>query len=70
MSLETWNFRVQHILESAERIIKYTQGMSFDEFTGETKTVDAVLRNLEIMGEAARHVPQEFQDQHSDLPWH
>ena len=50
-------------LESAERIIKYTQGMSFDEFTGETKTVDAVLRNLEIMGGAARHVPQEFQDQ-------
>jgi uncharacterized protein with HEPN domain len=70
MSLETWKFRVQHVLESAERIFKYTEGMSFEEFSNDTKTVDAVLRNIEIMGEAARYVPQEYQDQHPDVPWH
>ena len=70
MSLDAWNFRIQHILESAERNTEYTLGMSFDEFSSETRTFDAVLRNLEIMGEAASNGPQDFQDQHSGLPWH
>ena len=69
MPRETWLFRIQHIIDSAERIARYTHEMSRDEFVRETMTVDAVLRNLEIMGEAARHLPQDFQDQHASIPW-
>lgn len=43
---------LEDILESAEKIIAYTQNLSYDDFTGDNKTIDAVVRNFEIIGEA------------------
>jgi uncharacterized protein with HEPN domain len=45
---------VEDILESSNKILDYTKGLSFDEFTRDSKTVDAVIRNFEIIGEAAK----------------
>lgn len=44
---------VEDIIDSAEKILEYTHNLSFEEFTKDGKTIDAVIRNFEIIGEAA-----------------
>ncbi|WP_208408269.1 HepT-like ribonuclease domain-containing protein [Dyadobacter arcticus] len=44
--------------------------MSFDEFIQDGKTVDAVIRNFEIIGESANRLPYDFKDSHPELDWH
>jgi uncharacterized protein with HEPN domain len=64
-----WRLRVQDIIECAERIEQYTAGLEFEAFAGSRMTVDAVVRNLEIMGEAARYVPPEVQVRCPEVAW-
>jgi uncharacterized protein with HEPN domain len=61
--------RIADILECIDKIRRYTKGYTFDDFQDDQKTIDSVLRNLEIIGEAARHVPTEIQAYYPDLPW-
>jgi uncharacterized protein with HEPN domain len=61
---------VQDIIESGEKILSYTAGFSFDQFTSDSKTIDAVIRNFEIIGEAANRLPEEFKDKYPDIDWH
>ncbi len=58
------------ILDSAEKIIAYTDGFNYDEFVLDSKTIDAVIRNFEIIGEAANRLPDEIKDCSSVLDWH
>ncbi len=60
---------VEDIVGAIERIQRYTEGMSFEDFIEDQKTVDAVIRNLEIIGEATKHTPDEFKALHPDIPW-
>jgi len=69
MSKRDYRLFLQDILESIERIEEYTEGYDFETFTKDRKTVDAVLRNLEIIGEAARHIPENIRTQHPEIPW-
>lgn len=64
-----WKLRVQDILESIEKILRYTKGMTFEEFKQDDKTIDAVIRNFTVIGEAARHVPREIEERYPELPW-
>jgi uncharacterized protein with HEPN domain len=57
-----------HMLECAERIFEFTRG-GRDEFFADRKTQDAVVRNFEILGEAAKRVPEEARERASDIPW-
>jgi hypothetical protein len=52
-----------------ERIAEYTAGMSYEAFLGNRLVIDAVVRNLEVIGEAARHIPEKVQRQFPDIPW-
>ena len=52
-----WRIRIHDITDAIEKIQKYTMGMSFSEFHADDRTIDAVLRNLAVIGEAARHIP-------------
>jgi uncharacterized protein with HEPN domain len=61
---------VEDIIESANKILEYTSNLSFQEFTGDSKTIDAVIRNFEIIGEAANRLPEDFKDLHSNIDWH
>ncbi|KUH32183.1 hypothetical protein APY94_10755 [Thermococcus celericrescens] len=57
------------ILEAIERIEEYLEGYDFETFVKDRKTVDAVLRNLEIIGEAAKNVPEDIRGKYSSVPW-
>ena len=54
---------------SMEKIEKYIFGLDAAAFASQDLVIDAVIRNLEIIGEAARNIPQELKDQHSDIAW-
>ena len=52
-----------------ERIAEYIHGYSFVKFKQDHKTVDAVIRNFEIIGEASKNLPKDFKESHSEIPW-
>ncbi len=60
---------VEDILQSMDRIERYTRGQTFERFRRSEMVADAVIRNLEIIGEAARSIPQEVRQRHPDIPW-
>jgi uncharacterized protein with HEPN domain len=64
-----WRFRLRHIIEAVEKIQDYVGGMSVEAFLADSKTSDATLRNLEIIGEAARLVPEQVASRHQQVPW-
>jgi uncharacterized protein with HEPN domain len=57
------------ILESAKIAIDYVTGKSWDVFYEDMQCQDAVLRRIEIIGEAARHISPQFQKRHPQIPW-
>ncbi|MFA5906688.1 MAG: DUF86 domain-containing protein, partial [Desulfobacula sp.] len=61
---------MEDIIEALDRIFQYVQEMNYDSWLKDQKTIDAVVRNLEIIGEAAANLPQEIQDQYTDIPWY
>jgi len=48
---------------------EFTHGISFDAFVADRKTVNAVIRSLEVLGEATKHIPATFRNKHADIPW-
>lgn len=69
MSFKDWRVRIEDILEAISRINRYTAGLSMAQFVADDRTVDAVVRNLEIVGEAARRLPPHVVERHRDVPW-
>jgi uncharacterized protein with HEPN domain len=69
MSKRSPGLLVEDIWESIEKIERYTEGMTKDIFQGDEKTTDAVVRNLEIIGEAAGRLPEDFTKRHSEIEW-
>jgi uncharacterized protein with HEPN domain len=62
-------FYLEDILESCGKIERYTAQLSFDQFVEDEKTYDAVVRNLEIIGEAAKNVPEDIRRRYPDVEW-
>jgi len=69
MSKRTEKILIEDIWESIEKIDRYVSGMSADFFMHDDKTVDAVVRNLEIIGEAANRLPAQFKEHHGLIEW-
>lgn len=61
--------RIEDILEAVQEIIQYTDGMIFESFCKDTKTVKAVLYSIAIIGEAVRHIPSDIRARYSEIPW-
>jgi len=57
------------MLDAIERINAFVADMDFADFGADRKTVDAVVRNIEIIGEAAGYVPEDVQRRHPEIPW-
>jgi uncharacterized protein with HEPN domain len=64
-----WRLRVADILEAVARIERYVEGLTFEQFEADQKTVDAVIRNLEVIGEAVRHLAAHRASLPSGVPW-
>ncbi len=64
-----WRFYIDDMRRFAEKVLAYTDGMSQQAFIGSGLTYDATLRNLELIGEAATHVPESVRQAHPDIPW-
>lgn len=61
--------RLQHILAAIDRVRRYTNGKSHDDLISDYMMYYAVVKNIEIMGEAANMLTQEFIDSHPETPW-
>jgi uncharacterized protein with HEPN domain len=57
-------------MESIQKIKSYTLGMTWEDFQNDDKTIDAVIRNFEIIGEAANRVPNDIKDRNEQINWH
>ena len=64
-----WRLRLEDMLEAIGRIEEFVQGMDLVAFLEDRRTSDAVVRNLEIVGEAARNVPDDVASRHPGVPW-
>jgi uncharacterized protein with HEPN domain len=60
---------LEDTLEAVQKIQKYTEGFSIDTFSRDSKTLDAVVRNLEIIGEAAKRIPDEIRSKYPGIEW-
>jgi uncharacterized protein with HEPN domain len=69
MPRRRWDIRIRDILSSIAKIQDYTKALDCNGFQADSKTVDAVVRNIEIIGEAARHVPEAIIEKYPDIPW-
>lgn len=64
-----WKFFLQDILTCIDRIIIYMKGMGRKDFFNDQKTVDAVMRNLEVIGEAAKKLPENIKEKYPNMEW-
>ena len=64
-----WRLRIEDILAAVERVQRYTAGMDLASFLADEKTVDAVSFCFGVIGEAARHIPEDVVAANPDLPW-
>ena len=60
---------LRDILEAINKIETYTKGLSFKDFSGNKIVIDAVIRNLEIIGEAAKNLSIRIKSFHKEIPW-
>jgi uncharacterized protein with HEPN domain len=69
MPLRRWKLRVRDILNAIAAIRQYIKGLDYDAFISDRKTVDAVIRNLITIGEAAVYMPDDVTAAHPEVPW-
>jgi uncharacterized protein with HEPN domain len=64
-----WRFYVKDMITFAEKVIAYTESLDQARFVASGLNYDATLRNLELIGEAATHIPEEIRTHHPQIPW-
>ena len=69
MSPRAWTHRIEDILEAVANAQTYVEGLSFELFAADRKTVRAVAYEIGVIGEATRHIPVEVRERHPRLPW-
>lgn len=69
MSKRSSNVLLLDMKEASEKILKYTKGLSFEEFLTDDKTIDAVVRNFEIIGEASLRIDEDFRLENPQIEW-
>lgn len=68
-SQREWRFYLEDMIDFGEKVLAYTDGCSQEGFVASGLNYDATLRNLELIGEAATHVPEDIRTAHSEIPW-
>lgn len=60
---------IKDILDSINEVEEFTEGMNFEKFSKDKKTINAVIRCLEVIGEASKKIPPDIIKNHTDIPW-
>lgn len=60
---------IEDIVEATRKIDRYTATLEYETFVDDELTVDAVLRNFEVIGEAAKNVPEDVREEYDEVPW-
>jgi len=68
-SKREWRFYIDDMIDFAEKVLAYTEGLDQAVFEVSGMTYDATLRNLELIGEAATHIPDNVRAAHPEIPW-
>ncbi|MGI6655559.1 MAG: DUF86 domain-containing protein [Desulfobulbus sp.] len=68
-SQRAWSFYLDDMIDFAEKVLAYTDGFDQADFVANGLTYDATLRNLELIGEATTHIPDEVRTAHPEIPW-
>jgi uncharacterized protein with HEPN domain len=69
MSSRLWKHRLTDIINPINKIQEYVEQMGFEDFQRDDKTIDAVIRNFIIIGEAARNIPNDISIKYPHIPW-
>lgn len=69
MSEREWSFYLDDMIGFAEKAVAYTNGLDREGFANSGLNYDATVRNLELLGEAATHIPSKVRDAHPEVPW-
>ncbi len=69
MSEREWKFYLDDMINFSEKVLTYTEGLDQEGFEADEKAYDATLRKLELIGEAATHIPDIIQNTFSSIPW-
>src|SRR5690349_11604594 len=64
-----WKMRIQHILDAIAENLSYTDGVNYEQFGEDLKTLKAIVWNLTSIGEAARHIPSTVEANYPEVPW-
>ena len=64
-----WRLYIRDMIEFGEKVLSYMKGLDQDAFTADVRTCDATLRNIEMMGEAATHIPAYVREAHPETEW-
>ncbi|MDD5694749.1 MAG: DUF86 domain-containing protein [Bacteroidales bacterium] len=70
MSKRTSRLLLEDILDSCYKILEYSKDFTFEEFEHDNKTIDAVIRNFEIIGEASNLLPESIKEKYTEVEWH
>ena len=57
------------IVNACEKVLRYTDGMTFEQFVADDRTFDAVVRNLQVIGEAVKNISADIRDQNPEIEW-
>ena len=65
-----YNLYLQDVVVAADRVASYVEGVTRDEFEADQMRLDAVIRNLQVIGEAVKKIPDSIQKGYPSIPWH
>lgn len=67
--MRDYSFYAEDILSAIEAIEKFIEGIEFEDFKQDDMASSAVIRKFEIIGEAAKHIPESIKDKYPEIPW-
>ena len=69
MKRREYKLFIEDILEAMDKVERYIEGMNYEMFIKNELVADAIVRNLEIIGEASKNIPEKVRENHPEIPW-